>query len=523
MLIPLQLHFFGTFLGTLAIATMASKVVSGDEGSVAQAQCATVTSPPVLVASLVLPDGLGDVAFGDCAVRELLLEAERVVWLRVYPSQEHLEAGERLAFSSVANNTDSVTSRTFPTAEAFATAITDGSLDELWSGASQVFLAPWIFGVYPHDVLLFSLFKRFERHFWAMSEYGRGMGPLHSYSDGLGSIIPTGWPIDGAVDASTAVFKTILRTEPTGTDWRQHFSRHLALPEKTPVRLWWAYGRKDSASVHEFRLDPASELDGSVMKVAKIVPVNPDGSLADGVSKNMGQLLREEAERLLEDPSHSVSTNIAPASETVERVAGQFSQLLLHIIGARQRPGSSGKAEPVNVAQEPVEIIVAPNMEMPLGRDGQPTTTVQVSSIELVAPTGTLQHFRLPQRIFLVAQAIPRHEMRCFLEQCESAVIATGDQSIAEAVLLGKLPLWRPDAKVDQWQNALAAVASGTLEQVADLGERLRSLLRSPEARSEAQDRSRLRSLEVMASVRAKFGPNLNPTQQTLLRAGMFG
>ena len=32
------------------------------------------------------------------------------------------------------------------------------------------------------------------RQFWVTSEYGRGVGPIHSYTRGLGRFIPTGWP-----------------------------------------------------------------------------------------------------------------------------------------------------------------------------------------------------------------------------------------------------------------------------------------------------------------------------------------
>lgn len=507
--------FSGIALTTFTAFAMASSVEPQE------VQC-TSLSTPVFVASLVLPDGLGDVAFGECAVKELLLEVQSVVWLRVYPSQEHLEAGERLVQSSIANSTGSVISMTFPTSEAFLAAILSRKFDDFLNCAAQVYLAPWIFGVYPHDAPFLDLFNRLDKNFWAMSEYGRGMGPLYSYSNARGSIIPTGWPTDGAVDTSTAVFKTILHTTPTATDWRNHFLRYLELPDQTPVRLWWAYGRKDSASVHDFRVLEAVE-GKPWIKVAKIIPVNADGSLADGVSKNMGQLLREEAERLLKDPSHKVSSQIAPSSETDARAAGQFSQLMLHIIGAR--PKKSDDRDESNSSsreEEPVEIIVAPNMGMYEIR-GNAATVMHISSIELLGPTGTPQQFNLKQRIFLVAQSIPRHEMRSFLEQCEPAVIATGDQSVAEAILLGRLPLWRPDAKVDQWQNALAAVATGTLDQVVDLGERLRTLLVSSDARQEAQERSKRRSLEVLARVKAQFGDRLDSTQEVLMRAGMFG
>merc|ERR1711920_483071 len=112
----------------------------------------------------------------------------------------------------------------------------------------------------------------------------------------------------------------------------------------------------------------------------------------------------------------------------------------------------------------------------------------------------------LGRPVLIVAESIPREEMRTFLEQCEPAVVATGDQSVAEAVLLGKVPMVRPDAKVSQWESALSIMSQDKVQDVPDLGERLRTVVRSREAQSSAARCSETESSQVSARVIAEFG-----------------
>ena len=166
------------------------------------------------------------------------------------------------------------------------------------------------------------------------------------------------------------------------------------------------------------------------------------------------------------------------------------------------------------------EIIVAPNMDF-LRWAG--SSIVRVAGLELLSPSGRAQIITPGRPVFLVAESVPRAEMRTFLEQCEDAVVTTGDQSMAEAVLLGKVPMARPDAKAAQWELALACAASGGLEAVPDLGESMRRLLWSAAAQAEVAAASAARSAEVEAQAVARFGEERTPAQETLLRAGMLG
>eukprot|EP00933_Yihiella_yeosuensis_P020985 TRINITY_DN16721_c0_g1_i5.p1 TRINITY_DN16721_c0_g1~~TRINITY_DN16721_c0_g1_i5.p1 ORF type:complete len:495 (-),score=112.02 TRINITY_DN16721_c0_g1_i5:629-2113(-) len=467
----------------------------------------------------------------------------RVVWLRVYPNEAQWKLGEELVAEST-GKLIAAESRAFADPISFKLALESGELDDIWGCASEIFLAPWIFGIYEHEAALLALANRVQRHFWVMTEYGRGVGPIHAYSGGLASRIRTGWPEGGVNDSDTSIFKTILKAPVTGTNWRRHFAAKVGIPitelqdDQVPVRLWWAYSRKDSASVHEFRLLEASEGrspdhgQDPVPKVAKIIPVKMDGSLADGKAKNMGELLKEKVDEHMKDPSdHGNSeltdeekAQVRPAAESAAHIAGQFSKLLLHIIG--KSPKQKAAEDQLSTA----DVIVAPNIRIQLPsatsreHDSAVAKVVQITGIDLVYPNGKVTRMKLPQQIFMVAERVPRHEMRTFLENCEPAVVVTGDQSVAEAALLGKLPLWRPDAKVEEWEKALAAVASGAVEQVQDLGERLRLLLVSSDAREKAKQRSFDDSLAVEESLRASFGGRKpEPSEEILIRAGMFG
>merc|ERR1712083_616062 len=83
----------------------------------------------------------------------------------------------------------------------------------------------------------------------------------------------------------------------------------------------------------------------------------------------------------------------------------------------------------------------------------------RVSQLDLVRPGGARKEQPLPsgRTLFICSERVPRTEMRSFLEQCEECVFTTGDQSLAEAMLMGKIPCVKPDAKVQQWQIALQA------------------------------------------------------------------
>mmetsp|Transcript_15605 Transcript_15605/g.33160 ORF Transcript_15605/g.33160 Transcript_15605/m.33160 type:complete len:531 (-) Transcript_15605:44-1636(-) len=502
----------------------------GQPDSIVSHVCREVPSsdlkPKVLVMSLVLPDGMGDIIFGECASRELMLAPLTVTWLRAYPSETSRDQGEALvsdtASAKVAN------SFVFTTPQALAAELDSGALDDLWSSAQEVFLAPWYFGIYAHDAPLLALAERLQHPFWALTEYGRGMGNIQKYTGGLGRRVPTGWPVLGGGSVQDGyhggVFKTILHDVHTGTDWKNHFAKLIGHRSPAPklVRLWWAYSRLDSARIHTFRLArPTLEQSGrssgaAVLwpKVVKVVPVAENGGLAFGDAKTTGEVLAEQATALLHD-SESQLRNTAPEtdvlvqSETESHVAGQMSELLVHILS--QDAGEAGTAE----------VVVAPNLGI---SSWAGESIVQVTQMELIWPRGEKrQMLNLGRPVFLVEASVPRMEMRAFLDQCENALVATGDQSVAEAVLLGKVPLARPDAKVRQWELALKAMEAGAVDEVADLGGVLRRLVNASEERDRATAWSEQLSLEAEARAKAQASPAMAQIQESLARAGMFG
>ncbi|CAE7450154.1 unnamed protein product [Symbiodinium natans] len=153
---------------------------------------------------------------------------------------------------------------------------------------------------------------------------------------------------------------------------------------------------------------------------------------------------------------------------------------------------------------------------------GRRKRRVQVTSLELMAPDGQATVLDPRRPVFVVASAIPREEMRSFLEQCEREVVATGDQSIAEAVLLGKLPFTAPDAKVASWRAALDAAANG-VEHVPDLGQTLRDLVGNEALRAQYVEASRRHGGAVQAELEAQFGSDVGAVVEQLARAGMYG
>ncbi|CAJ1443269.1 unnamed protein product [Effrenium voratum] len=417
--------------------------------------------------SLVLPDGLGDLSFGACAAREL---RRPLLWGRIYASPAAREQGEDLVAALLPETASSLV---FDSYEDFASGLAAGKLDQSWAEANKIFLAPWVFGL--ADSVL-TLARRQQRRFWALAEYGRGHGHLHSYSDGLGVHIPTGWQ-RGPENIQGGVFKTILTEPLTTTDWVGHFQGLLSLAERP--RLWWAYTRKDSVRVHSFRRVPCEK---PWPCAAKPVPLDAEGGLASGQAQTAGSLLREKIDTVLADSKKTVSLGVQLESEVDAGVAGQLSQLLVHAL-------SQTAAGP--------EVLVAPNAGLQewAGQD-----TVEITSLELISPSGETTALKPNRVVFLVARHIPRAEMRSFLAQSEREVVATGDQSVAEAVLLGKVP-FQPDAKVSQWRAALAA----DVATVPDLGQTLRDLLSSEELRQSLVNQSRAYS-ELAASWGQSWG-----------------
>lgn len=129
----------------------------------------------------MLPDGLGDLIFGENAVEELL-DVGPVAWVRCHVSDEQLEPGEQLVAKTAEKLSFSLASTWRVLGMAFGglfftfrarssgksslcTKISRGPeisfvscgsrgagrLEELWAGARQRFLAPWIFGLSEND------------------------------------------------------------------------------------------------------------------------------------------------------------------------------------------------------------------------------------------------------------------------------------------------------------------------------------------------------------------------------------
>ncbi|CAE8679137.1 unnamed protein product [Polarella glacialis] len=151
-----------------------------------------------------------------------------------------------------------------------------------------------------------------------------------------------------------------------------------------------------------------------------------------------------------------------------------------------------------------------------------------MAQIDLFSADGSRQvfHFAGSRKIYICSAKVPRSEMRTFLDQCEEAVFTTGDQSLAEAMFMGKVPCVKPDAKVQQWKHALVAKATGTMDSVPDLGDELRKLVLDEAAREAARSFSKLHSEEVEKQMVAQLGcgpATWNATQKVLARSGMLG
>merc|ERR1712028_300180 len=103
--------------------------------------------------------------------------------------------------------------------------------------------------------------------------------------------------------------------------------------------------------------------------------------------------------------------------------------------------------------------------------------------------------------VFLCSTRVPRGELRTFLEQCEEYVFTTGDQSLAEALFLGKDAPLQPDAKVQQWEIARALRATQGVDAVPDLGEGMRQLVTDEAVREKTRLFCKLESDETERAI----------------------
>jgi len=476
-----------------------------------------------------LPDGLGDIVFGESAVRELLeIPGLEIAWVRCYSNAESREAGEHLVAETIRLATFSLAI----CKDGLREAIMDPSFIESWTSADERFLSPWIFGLSQHDDVLLVLAAQAETHFWATTEYGRGMGNIHTYTQGFGSKVQTGWALGG----SGGVFRSIRKKTPTETDWRLFFANRCGVPESENVRLWWFYSRKDDEKKHDFRIldETAPRLPGAValasetlriLAASKVVPVGLDGNISVGDEKTSGEKLAEQAFKAANDPNFKPNTDVA-SQEVATGSAGQLSQFLWGLLydsaytsGCERGPG------------DPIDIIVAPNILTPLRCEemsgSETSAVVRLLQLDLVATGKPVNEKRLEGRsVFICNARVPREEMRTFLEQCEERVFTTGDQSLAEAIFLGKFPCIKPDAKVQQWQLALVARQNNLIDHVGDLGAEMRNLVLHESSRENARRSSKRFSEEVETSMIAQLGgppSTWNPTHHVLARAGMLG
>eukprot|EP00927_Polykrikos_kofoidii_P049224 TRINITY_DN43318_c0_g1_i1.p1 TRINITY_DN43318_c0_g1~~TRINITY_DN43318_c0_g1_i1.p1 ORF type:complete len:628 (-),score=112.63 TRINITY_DN43318_c0_g1_i1:141-1934(-) len=499
----------------------------------------------ILVMSQVLPDGLGDLIFGENAVHELARKLP-VAWVRCYQKEESVAAGERLIAKTAASCVFGfVCSNQRDLLSGGAGTVT---MEEVWSKARECFLAPWIFGLSTHEDELLDLVTRTRKSFWALTEYGRGMGNIYTYTGGLASMIPTGWP---ASDNTGGVFRSILSAPSTETDWRTRCAEFCGLGSVDPVniRLWWFYSRKDDEKKHDFRIlgddtsvgNAASVGGVAFRRAAKIVPVDSGGNIALGHEKTSGEKLADQLFQVASDPNYKPKVDVSCA-EVSAGIAGQLSQFLWAILFEpvfTKRLGKDG-SRVIRDETATVDIIVAPNVLTRLREEGARTASAgnadtsaavavaQIAQLDLVSADGSLREMPLEKgrQVFVCSTRVPRQEMRTFLEQCEDPVFTTGDQSLAEAMFMDKVPCIKPDAKVQQWQLALNAKAQGLLHAVPDLGAILRGLVEDESARERARQASRLRSDSIQKQMETEIGmpPRLwNPTQWVLAKAGMLG
>lgn len=490
----------------------------------------------VIVLTMCLPDGQGDLIFGVNAVLELM-ELLPVVWIRCYTNDESAGPGEALVAEVAGKVRRSIVCSNQQTLH--ETLGSQSQLQALWTGARARFLAPWIFGLSVHEEVLLRLAQSTGTPFWALTEYGRSMGNIHTYTYGLGTMIPTGW------DESGGVFQSIKRATQSDTNWKSTFARYCGLPVDSPaapkVRLWWFYSRKDDEKKHDFRVIDREKLKGGaqlaaphVHLVSKVIPIDAKGNLALAHEKTSGEKLADQLFQVANDPNFKPTTNVTDA-EVAAGNAGQLTQFLWGVLlDPSFTPGVKTKDDGSADHSGFVDIVVAPNIFTKWRKESaEGWVAARVARLDLTnCVTGETKEVPVGFRnLYVVSARIPRPEIRSFLEQSEERCYTTGDQSLSEAVLLGKIPCVRPDAKVNQWQAALLARAQGKVNEVPDLGDLMRNLCaEGPEAdalRQEMRQASQRRSAEVERQIVAQLGgappETWNPTQQVMARAGMLG
>jgi len=261
---------------------------------------------------------------------------------------------------------------------------------------------------------------------------------------------------------------------------------------------------------------------GLVRDVAKIVPVDGAGRISLGLEKTNGEKLAEQLFQVASDPTYKPNTDVS-SEEVSSGLAGPLSQFLWGILYVPSFSLGTGEGQKTDL--EPVDVIVAPNLLTGWRQSsGAECVTARVVRLDLAAP-GACKERPVGSQVFVCSTRIPRTEMRTFIEQCQEPVFTTGDQSLSEAIFLGKNPCIRPDAKVQQWERAAALRQAGALAEVPDLGAVLRQLLVDAAARERARQLSRLSSEATERGMVAQLGPpNLwSPTHWVLAKAGMMG
>ncbi|CAJ1411200.1 unnamed protein product [Effrenium voratum] len=127
-------------------ALLGLEAASSTQDSQPSSQCEGLAGY-CLVFTLVLPDGLGDLIFGQNAVEELL-DVGPVAWVRCHVSDEQLQPGEQLIASTARKLRFNLASSG---KSSLHSAISRERLEQLWVEAKERFLAPWIFGLSEND------------------------------------------------------------------------------------------------------------------------------------------------------------------------------------------------------------------------------------------------------------------------------------------------------------------------------------------------------------------------------------
>jgi len=167
-------------------------------------------------------------------------------------------------------------------------------------------------------------------------------------------------------------------------------------------------------------------------------------------------------------------------------------------------------------------VIVAPNV---LTKEGDACyfriTTLEQLSMDQGGATETRKPVR---EVIVTNRAIPRSEMRTFLSMCEKRCVVTGDQSLAEAVVMGMEPRCIPDAKVEQWNRAVSILRSNAMHKVPDLGDVLSQLINNITLAQHFLNNSVQHCQALQQKLDRDLGPQQHlPANATLVMAGFFG